>query len=126
MVTFRYVHQRHDFLDRHALVRVDRECRILLCLKQIDKVILQFGVLHRRLAAVQMVGVGVVAPILDRDGDRRLGRNLPCALRKQELQRVRIDQCRGDQEEDQQQEHQVSHRRHRCVRQDLCGSLECH
>ena len=41
MVTLRDVHQRNHLLDRHALVRVDGECRILFCLKQIDQVVLQ-------------------------------------------------------------------------------------
>ena len=64
MIAFRNVHNLHYLLDRHALVRIYRECRIFLALKKFHQFILHFLQVYWLLVAVYVVAVAVVAETL--------------------------------------------------------------
>ena len=64
--------------------------------------------------------------VLDGYADCSLGGNLPRTLWKQKLERIGIDQSGSDKEEYEQEEHDVSHRRHRETRLHLCCPFDCH
>jgi hypothetical protein len=99
--------------NRDTLVCIDRECGIILALKDILKFGLYLIEADRLLLAIDMIREGVALLIVfDRDADGSFCRDLVGTLRQKELQCVRVDKCRCYQEENQQQEHYVCHRRH--------------
>ena len=126
MVPFGNVHHGDDLLDGDGLVRIDGESGVLLALEKSYDLVFGLLVADGLLVAVDVICVCVIPPVLDGDAYRGLGRDLARALRKEELQGVRIHERRGHEEEDEQQEHDVRHGRHRHFRQYLRSSLDSH
>ncbi len=114
MVAFRDIHYLHDLFDRHCLVCIYGECRILFSLQFLYQRVFNPVESYRGLVSVDMIGERVrVTVMLDRDADRSFCGYLSRTFRKQKLQCVRVYQRRRHKEEYKQKEYDVCHRRHR-------------
>ena len=87
MVAFRYIHYLHDLFDRHCLVCIYGECRILFSLQFLYQRVFNPVESYRGLVSVDMIGERVrVTVMLDRDADRSFCGYLSRTFRKQKLQ----------------------------------------